>query len=162
MTDQKRESDARVTLKVTVPLMTQLLIDNPQAHAHLTEQIMAEAMRKISMRAVQENIEEGVKRSLNQFKNDVTCEIAENLGATVKRSYKRPHTWALSAELKQKIKAQAQIELKSAIREAVSDSAMKEVIHAEVKRATDYILSESLNDIIDRRIKRTLSSLGGE
>jgi hypothetical protein len=162
MTEQAQEPHARLSLKVTVPLMTQLLRDNPESHVHLTKQIMSEAMKKVSIESVVADVEAATKRTLETFKNDVTCEIAKNLGATVKKCYNRADKWEMSDDLRERIRSNAQLMFRNEIREALRTEELKLIIADEAKRSTDYILTQSLDEIIDRRIRKTLYNLGSK
>ena len=159
MTDEAHEPAANLTLRLTVPLLTKLLQDNPELGVELSDNVVRAAVKKIQDKQMLQRLETVLGKKIDNFKNEVEVKIMASLGAEELRSF-REKKWKMTETLRGKIAHQAESKLRGVIMDTLQTDRIEEIVKDTIVRVFNHQIEDRINEIVDRRIRKSFQNLG--
>lgn len=159
MTDELHEPAANLSLRLTVPLLTKLLQDNPELGVELSDNVVRAAVKKIQDKQMLQELETVLGKKVAKFKKEVELQIMTSLGAQEMRTWSS-RTWKMTDTLREKIAREAESKLKSVVIDTLQTDRIEEIVETTITRLFNRKVETHINEIVDNRIRKNFQSLG--
>ena len=159
MTDQAHEPAANLTLRLTIPLLTKLLQDNPELGVEISDNVVRAAVKKVQDKQMLQDLETALGKKINKFKSEVECEIMTSLGAQELKSW-GSHKWEMTEVLRGNIAREAESKLRDVVIETLQTDRIKEIVEDTITRLFNRQVEDQIYKIVDNRIRKNFRSLG--